>query len=128
MLGPGKANRARASATARCDADADIYDRYADGLSREALLPLGDVGLAEQVVCDVIADDCTRVPPSAGGASDAGYRLPVAAYRRCQGNSPAARHGTTFLPGGACLGAPHFFPWNLTPADREAWSRPPRPG
>jgi hypothetical protein len=89
MLGPGKANRARASATARCDADADIadadiYDRYADGLYRQALLTLGDVGLAEQVVCDVIADHCTRVPPSAGGAGDAGYRLPVAAYRRCQ--------------------------------------------
>lgn len=84
MLGPGKANRARASVTARCEADADIYDRHADGLYRQALLTLGDAGLAEQVVCDVIVDECTRVPSSAGGAGDASYRLPVAAYRRCQ--------------------------------------------
>jgi hypothetical protein len=84
MLGPGKANRARASVTARCQADADIYDRHADGLYRQALLTLGDAGLAEQVVCDVIVDECTRAQSSAGGAGDASYRLPVAAYRRCQ--------------------------------------------
>jgi hypothetical protein len=84
MLGVGKANRARASATTRCDVDADIYDRHADGLYRQVLLTLGDAGLAEQVVCDVIVDECTRVPSSASDAGDASYRLPVAAYRRCQ--------------------------------------------
>jgi transposase len=33
--------------------------------------------------------------------------------------------------GGRPLSGPdleRFFPWNLTPAGREAWSRPPRPG
>jgi len=84
MVGSGKANRARASITAGCDAGADIYDRYADGLYRQALLTLGDTGLAEQVVCDVIVDECTQAPSSAGAVGDASYRLPVAAYRRCQ--------------------------------------------
>lgn len=84
MLGPGEANRARASVTARCDPDADIYDRHADGLYKQALLTLGDAGLAEQVVCDVIVDECTRVPSATGGTGDASYRLPVSAYRRCQ--------------------------------------------
>jgi hypothetical protein len=79
---PGKP--ARACVTARGDLDPDIYDRHADGLYRQALLTLGDAGMAEQVVCDVIVDECTRVPSSAGGAGDASYRLPVSAYRRCQ--------------------------------------------
>ena len=84
MLGPGQANPARACVTARGDLDADIYDRHADGLYRQASLTLGDAGMAEQVVCDVIVDECTRVPSSASGAGDASYRLPVSAYRRCQ--------------------------------------------
>ena len=42
MVGLGKANRARASVAVRCDADADIYDRHADGLYRQALLTLGE--------------------------------------------------------------------------------------
>jgi hypothetical protein len=84
MFGPGKANRARGPVAARCDSGADIYDRHADGLYRQALLTLGDAGLAEQVVCDVIVDECTRVPSSAGGTGDASYRLPVSAYRRCR--------------------------------------------
>jgi hypothetical protein len=75
------ANPARAPVAAHCDPDADIYDRHADGLYRQALLTLGDAGMAEQVVCDVIVDECTRVPSSTG---DASYRLPVSAYRRCQ--------------------------------------------
>ena len=79
---PGKP--ARTCITARGDLDADIYDRHADGLYRQALLTLGDARMAEQVVCDVIVDECTRVPSSAGGAGDASYRLPVSAYRRCQ--------------------------------------------
>jgi hypothetical protein len=84
MLGPVNANRARASVTARCDPDADIYDRHAAGLYKQALLTLGDAGLAEQVVSDVIVDECTRVPSSADGIGDVSYRLPVLAYRRCQ--------------------------------------------
>jgi hypothetical protein len=84
MLGPGNANRARASVTARCDPDADIYDRHAAGLYKQALLTLGDAGLAEQVVSDVIVEECTRVPSSAGDMGDVSYRLPVSAYRRCQ--------------------------------------------
>jgi hypothetical protein len=104
MVGLGKANRARACVTARCDADADIYDRHANGLYRQALLTLGDAGLAEQVVCDVIVDECTRVPSSTGGEGDASYRLPVAAYRRCQelarGPSRYDLHPGRRAPGG----------------------------
>jgi hypothetical protein len=43
-----------------------MYDRHADGLYRQALLTLGDAGMAEQVVCDVIVDECTRVPVVGG--------------------------------------------------------------
>jgi hypothetical protein len=84
MVGSGRAHRTHRSVTACCDLDADIYDRHADGLYRQALLTLGDAGMAEQVVSDVIVDEYTRVPSPAGGAGDAGYRLPVSAYRRCQ--------------------------------------------
>jgi hypothetical protein len=99
MLGPGQANPARSSVTARGDLDADIYDRHADGLYRQALLTLGDAGLAEQVVCDVMVDECTRVPSSAGGAGDASYRLPVLAYRRCQAGTSLGTSGLAGRPG-----------------------------
>ncbi len=60
-----------------------IYDRYAAGLYRQALLTLGDAGLAEQVVSDVILDECLR--PAADGDTDAAaFRLRISAVRRCR--------------------------------------------
>src|ERR1700680_1863926 len=86
MLGSGKTSLARASVTANepGDPDADMYDRLAAGLYRQALLTLEDAGLAEQVVFDVIVDECTRVPASVRDADDPSNRLPMSAYRRCQ--------------------------------------------
>jgi hypothetical protein len=86
MLGSGKTSLARASVTANesGDPDADMYDRHAAGLYRQALLTLDDAGQAEQVVFDVIVDECTRVPASVRDANDPSHRLPMSAYRRCQ--------------------------------------------
>ena len=86
MLGSDKTSLARPSVTANQPGgpDADMYDHYAAGLYRQALLTLDDAGLAEQVVSDVIVDACTRVPASVRDADDPSHRLPVSAYRRCQ--------------------------------------------
>lgn len=86
MRGFGTTPRARAPvpADAPCDRDADIYDCHAPALYRQALLTLGDAGMAEQVVCDVIVEECVRPSISSGDGHDAGYRLAVSAYRRCQ--------------------------------------------
>jgi hypothetical protein len=48
------------------------------------LLTLDDPGLAGQVVCDVIVDECVRSPAPAAHEHDASYRLAMSAYRRCQ--------------------------------------------
>ena len=62
--------------------DEAIYDRHADRLYQQALLTLGDAGLAEQVVSDVLTDECLRTPlPEDDGV---GHRLGVAVRRRCQ--------------------------------------------
>jgi hypothetical protein len=88
MLGSGRASRARMSVTASGPGDrgAEIYEQYAAALYRQALLTLDDAGLAEQVVCDILVDECIRPPSAAGGgsASSARCRLAVSAYRRCQ--------------------------------------------
>ena len=104
MLGPGQANPARACVTARGDLDADIYDRHADGLYRQALLTLGDARMAEQVVCDVIVDECTG---SRRRRVALATRVTVCQCRRTgvARNSPAGRQGTTVPPGGGCPGA-----------------------
>jgi hypothetical protein len=68
-----------------------LYDQYAAGLYRQALLALDDAGLAEQVVCDVLVEECGRVPAPEDGGADASHRLAVSAHRRCQelnGNVP----------------------------------------
>jgi hypothetical protein len=86
MLGFGGVSPAYASATVNAPRirDADIYDRHAAGLYRQALLTLGDAGMAAQVVSDVIVAECTRIPEAAGDGDEASCRLPVSAYRRCQ--------------------------------------------
>ena len=71
--------------------DADIYDRYAPGLYRQAVLTLGDRSLAEHVVCDVLVDECALFPPQGRGEADARHRLAESAFRRCR--QLAAGHG-----------------------------------
>jgi hypothetical protein len=57
-----------------------VLDRHAARLYRQALLTLGDPGLAEQVVSDVVTEECLR-PDSLDGQE---YRLAVSVRRRCQ--------------------------------------------
>ena len=64
--------------------DAHIYDRYASGLYRQALLTLDDAYLAEQVVCDVLVEECMRPPAPGSDDENASYRLAVSAYWRCR--------------------------------------------
>jgi hypothetical protein len=86
MCGFGAASLVRNSANASGPGvrDVDIYDRHAAGLYRQALLTLDDAGMAEQVVSDVIVDECMRSPASARNEDDVGSRLAVSAYHRCQ--------------------------------------------
>ena len=62
--------------------DEAVYDRHATRLYRQALLTLGDPGLAEQVVSDVLTEECLRtaLPDDEG----VGHRLGVSVRRRCQ--------------------------------------------
>ncbi len=84
MAGPGKQtlDRAVISAGASPSRAGAVHDRHAARLHRQALLTLADPGLAEQVVSDVITEECLRPdPPDAGGVD---YRLAVSARRRSQ--------------------------------------------
>jgi hypothetical protein len=74
---------------------AAIYDRYATGLYQQAFYALGDTGLAEQVVCEVIVAECTRSPARGRGPARDGQRLAIAVYRRCRdlaGGHACAEH------------------------------------
>jgi hypothetical protein len=73
-----------AATTAPGQRDQDIYDRHAAGLYRQALLTLGDTGLAEQVVSDVIVDECVRPAAADRRPGATRCRLALAAYYRCQ--------------------------------------------
>jgi hypothetical protein len=65
------------------DRAAAVYDRHAPGLYQQALLTLGDPGMAEQVVSDVVVAECTRFGPAEKNAAATGRRLAVAAHWRC---------------------------------------------
>lgn len=69
--------------------DKDVYDRHSGSLYRQALFTLGDSGMAEQVVSDVIVEECVR--PGVICCQDPERRLAVSAYRRCMelAGSPA---------------------------------------
>jgi hypothetical protein len=84
MPGYGKQtlDRAGASAGASPSRAEAIHDRHGDRLYRQALLTLGDAGLAEQAVSDVIAGECLRTPPPDADGEE--YRLAVSVRRRCQ--------------------------------------------
>jgi hypothetical protein len=82
----GKTRRARVpvKASAPRDRAADLYDRHAAGLYRQALLILDDAVLAEQAVCDVIVAECRRPPGPENDRDGTNHRLAVSAYRRCR--------------------------------------------
>jgi hypothetical protein len=63
----------------------EVYHRHAATLYGQALLILGDEGMAEQVARDVIVDECARPPTAPQDAADASRRLAVSVLRRCQG-------------------------------------------
>lgn len=63
--------------------DEETYDRHAGNLYRQALFTLGDAELAEQVVSDIIVEECVR--PAAGiCGQDAASRLAIFAFWRCK--------------------------------------------
>jgi hypothetical protein len=70
--------------TAAGHKDEDTYDRHAGNLYRQALFTLDDTEMAEQVVSDVIVEECMR-PVGAVSGQDAGRRLAISAYQRCMG-------------------------------------------
>ena len=77
--------------------DEATYDCHAPSLYRQAWLTLDDADLAEQVVSDVIVEECVR-PAALSQAGSAGTdRLAVEVYRRCQDlaarTSPLTRAG-----------------------------------
>ncbi len=81
MTGYGGRALGQVVAPASPSPDEAVYDRHATRLYRQALLTLGDAGLAEQVVSDVITEECLRrAPPDPDGER---YRLGVSVRRRC---------------------------------------------
>jgi hypothetical protein len=84
MLGFGNTSVAPDSANVPCNRDARIYDRYASGLYRQALLTLDDAQLAEQVVCDVLVEECMCPREPGTDEENASYRLAVSAYWHCR--------------------------------------------
>lgn len=79
---PGR--NAAAWSRASRDRDAEIYRRYAVVLYRQALLALGDEGMAGQADRDLISDGSTRPQVSRKGAEGTVGRLALSALRRCR--------------------------------------------
>jgi hypothetical protein len=84
--------RGLAPATAAGHADQAVYDRHAGNVYRQALFTLDDAEMAEQVVSDVIVEECVR-PGAVLRGQDAEGRLAISAYRRCMelAGSPAGK-------------------------------------
>jgi hypothetical protein len=82
--GHGASPRAKATIAAAAERARDLHDQYATALFRQALLTLADATLAEQVVCEVIVEECIRQPHTPPEVETAGHQLAVSAYRRCQ--------------------------------------------
>ncbi len=85
---------------------ADIYQGYASGLYRQAVLTLGDTALAVRVVSDVIADECAAAPARGYGEDDVRHRLAESVFRRCQqlASDPVRRAGRPVPPSGDVAG------------------------
>ena len=86
MLHSGKIRTlpAAVKAAAPRDRAAERYDRHSAALYRQALLTLGDAGLAERVVRDVILDECGRPPADGCDGDEAGRRMALSVYTRCR--------------------------------------------
>jgi hypothetical protein len=83
MLGLGKTDRVRASATASSARSRDSYQHYAVALYRQALLTPDDPALAEHVVGDVVTNEDALDPGPERGEDDARHHLAELVFRRC---------------------------------------------
>jgi hypothetical protein len=85
---PGHAERAptrnAAPAGRAGDQDAEIYDRHAATVYRQALLMLGDERLARRVAREVIVAECALPPAAPRDTARVTARLAVSTMRRCQ--------------------------------------------
>lgn len=66
------------------DRAAEVYDRHAVAVYRQALLMLADEDMAGQVACDVITGECARAAAAPGDQDSASRRLAMSVLRRCQ--------------------------------------------
>ena len=83
MLGLDKPGTDRAFAAASPARSQDIYQRYAAGLYRQALLNIDGSALAEYDVCDVLVNESALARVPERGEDDARYRLAQLVFRRC---------------------------------------------
>ncbi len=84
MLGSGQTGTVRAYAVARSARSQDIYQRYAAGLYRQALLNLDGSAVAEYDVCDVVVNESALARVPERGEDNARYRLAQLVFQRCQ--------------------------------------------
>ena|SRR5579863_3217674 len=86
MIGLGKTRTAGAPAAAAASRACreTIYQRHAAALYQQALLMLDDSALAENIVCDAIADECAQAPAQEHRDDQTRYRLARSVFRRCQ--------------------------------------------
>ena len=84
MVGSGQTGTVGAYAAAGSARSQDIYQRYAAGLYRQALLNLDGSAMAEYDVCDVIVNESALARVPERGEDNAGYRLTQLVFRRCQ--------------------------------------------
>ena len=75
----------------------ELYQRHAAALYRQALLTVDDPALAEQVVCDVIVEECAAAPGPGRGEDDARCRLAESVLRHCRQSAAA---GSAAVPAG----------------------------
>jgi hypothetical protein len=85
---PGHAERAPSRTAAPAgragDPDAEIYDRHAATVYRQALLMLGDERQAGRIAREVIVAECALPPAAPRDAGRVTARLAVLTMRRCQ--------------------------------------------
>ena len=86
MSGPAKRDLIRPVAPTGPGGDrvAEVYDRHAPAVFRQALLMLDDDGLAEQVAGDVLTAECALPAVPADDADLMSRRLAASTLRRCQ--------------------------------------------
>jgi hypothetical protein len=84
MLRLGKTGAVGAPARPGPARSQGIYQRHAAPLYRQTLLMLGDLALADDVVCDVIVGECVPVAAEGHAEDETRYRLVQSVFRRCQ--------------------------------------------